>query len=314
MYSWSRGTNVLLADEMGLGKTIQSIGFVAALHALHAMHGPALIVVPLSTIDAWRREFVRWAPQLNVVVYAGDARSRAIQRHYEWGSASRPLFNVLLTTYELALKERVRLSGIAWRLLIVDEGHRLKNAASQLHEALNAFSPNARMLVTGTPLQNSLQELWALLSFLEPERFASHSAFVAEYGTDDAASGAETEKRLNKLHALLKPHMLRRMKADVETSLPTKSERILRVELSAEQRQLYRLVLTRNYRELAARSSLGSLNNILVELKKASVYSLCSCVACRYATIRDSCAQPRTSPFSCSLRASWRCWTSCWHG
>jgi chromodomain-helicase-DNA-binding protein 1 len=280
-FSWAKGTNVILADEMGLGKTIQSVSFISILAHEYGMTGVSLLVVPLSTIDAWKREFARWAPQLNVLCYVGDARSRTVQRRYEWldpQDGRRPLCHVLLTTYELVLKDREHLALLPWRLLMIDEGHRLKNEGSQLHEALDALSPAARILITGTPLQNSLQELYSLLKFLMPKRFFDFDDFIARYGPPEPdAEGVvdeeQAKRRLESLHAILKPHLLRRMKKDVETSLPGKTEKILRVELSASQKELYKLVLTRNYRELAARQSgssknVGSLSNVLMELKK----------------------------------------------
>lgn len=287
LYSWCQGTNVMLADEMGLGKTIQSISFISALVHEYGFTGPVLVVVPLSTIAAWQTEFARWAPLLNTLLYIQDARSRGIQRHYEWYSErgqaesgqsgkTTPLFHVLLTTYELVLKDREYLGQVDWRMLVVDEGHRLKNAGSQLHEVLDSISPISRLLVTGTPLQNSMVELWSLLHFLMPAKFPDYREFLQKYGPpggedgqQDGVQGEEAGKRLDKLHKILKPHLLRRMKRDVERSLPAKTERILRVELSKEQKHLSKLVITRNYKELACQTkNIGSLNNILIELKK----------------------------------------------
>lgn len=271
-YSWCNRTNAILADEMGLGKTIQSVCFLSVLAHSYGMTGPSLVVVPLSTIDAWRREFARWDPRLNVLVYSGDARSRTVLRRYELEND----FQVVLTTYELVMKDAQILFGaIPFKLLLIDEGHRLKSGTGLLHDRLSSgLAPSsARFLITGTPLQNSLQELWSLLHFLQPERFPSYEDFASQYGTVGTNDAQVAGEQLGQLHALLKPHLLRRMKKDVEKGLPIKTERILRVPLAKEQRELYRLVLTKNYRELAARQSgsnknVGSLSNILVELKK----------------------------------------------
>lgn len=283
MYSWCQGNNVILADEMGLGKTIQSISFISALCHEFDFTGPVLVVVPLSTIAAWQKEFARWAPSLNTLLYVGDGRSRGIQRYYEWfaipsedgrrssNDGPRPLFHVLLTTYELVLKDHEYLAQVDWRMLVVDEGHRLKNASSQLHAVLDSLSPTSRLLVTGTPLQNSIMELWSLLHFLMPAKFPDYEDFAQRYGPPEGAEASEEEakNKLERLHRILKPHLLRRMKKDVETSLPGKVERILRVELTEEQKHLSRLIITKNYRELASQArNVGSLNNILVELKK----------------------------------------------
>lgn len=302
LYSWCHGTNVILADEMGLGKTIQSIAFISALHHEYAFTGPVLVVVPLSTISAWQREFSRWAPSLSTLLYLGDSRSRGIQRHYEWFAEDNateniarhphrrgqgtsrdgrpwPLFHVLLTTFELVLKDKEYLQQVDWRMLLVDEGHRLKNASSQLHEVLDQLSPTSRLLVTGTPLQNSLLELWSLLHFLMPTKFSDYNDFVERYGPPQSGGGSDdaftADVRLERLHKLLKPHLLRRMKKDVEKSLPAKIERILRVEMTEQQKTLSRLIITRNYRELASHSkAVGSLNNILIELKKVCNHPL----------------------------------------
>lgn len=300
LYSWCHGTNVILADEMGLGKTIQSIAFISALYHEYGFTGPVLVVVPLSTISAWQREFSRWAPSLSTLLYIGDSHSRGIQRYYEWfaeenaaESISRgthrrnqetgrdgrpwPLFHVLLTTFELVLKDKEYLREVDWRMLLVDEGHRLKNASSQLHEVLDQLSPTSRLLVTGTPLQNSLLELWSLLHFLMPIKFSDYDDFLERYGPPQSSTchPNDADVRLERLHKILKPHLLRRMKKDVETSIPAKIERILRVEMTEQQKTLSRLIITKNYRELASHSkAVGSLNNILIELKKVCNHPL----------------------------------------
>jgi len=254
---------VILADEMGLGKTVQSVALLAVLEREYGMAGPSLVVVPLSTIDAWRREFARWAPQLNVVTYVGDAASRSVIRFHELtGSIS-----VLLTTYELVMRDGAILQKSirdSFELLLVDEGHRLKGGrGGLLYERLAPMAPGARILLTGTPLQNSLEELWALLHFLMPAKFPDYQAFHLEQSANPAA--------VTKLHDMLRPHMLRRMKADVERALPGRTERILHVPLSSEQRELYRLLLSKSYKELRVASGKmhgGSLCNVLMELKK----------------------------------------------
>lgn len=271
LYSWCRRLNVILADEMGLGKTIQSVCFLTSLKVDYGTSGPTLLVVPLSTIDAWQREFGLWAgDRLNVIVYTGDAESRATARKYEFPGG----FDVLLTTYELVLKDHALLESVKWRLLLVDEGHRLKNASSQLYDILFKLVPSSgRVLITGTPLQNSLGELWCLLRFLMPEKFSDYEDFLQKYSVDMASEG-DSNVRLEELHALIKPHILRRLKRDVEHSLKGKTEKIVRVDLTPLQKQLYRYILTRNYRDLkrtqeaAGNRAIGGLLNILGELKK----------------------------------------------
>lgn len=243
--TWCKENSVILADEMGLGKTIQTISFLYHLFKAQQVYGPFLCIVPLSTLTAWQREFDLWGPELNVVTYVGDSRSREIIRQYEWWfeGTTKIKFNVLLTTYELALKDRVALGSIAWASLLVDEAHRLKNDDSMLYKALKDFNTNHRLLITGTPLQNSLKELWALLNFIMPNKFNTWDDF--EHDHDNAA-----EKGYTKLHKQLEPYILRRVKKDVEKSLPAKVEQILRVEMTNVQRQYYKWILTKNFNAL----------------------------------------------------------------
>lgn len=158
---WHRNENGILADEMGLGKTVQTICTLNYLFSEAKLYGPFLVVVPLSTIGAWQREFAKWAPQMNLIVYQGNKLARDIIRDHEFyltsaGHAGRKRlkFNVLLTTYEIVLRDKADLGQIKWAYLAVDEAHRLKNQESQLHEALvGDFHTTNRLLITGTPLQ-----------------------------------------------------------------------------------------------------------------------------------------------------------------
>ncbi|XP_066558084.1 chromodomain-helicase-DNA-binding protein 2 isoform X2 [Amia ocellicauda] len=264
-HSWCRCNSVILADEMGLGKTIQTISFLSYLFHQHQLYGPFLLVVPLSTLTSWQREFDIWAPDMNVVVYLGDVMSRKTIRDYEWvhSQTKRMKFNALLTTYEILLKDKTVLGNINWAFLGVDEAHRLKNDDSLLYKTLIDFRSNHRLLITGTPLQNSLKELWSLLHFLMPEKFELWEDFEDEHGKG-------RDNGYQSLHKVLEPFLLRRVKKDVEKSLPAKVEQILRVEMSAQQKQYYKWILTRNYRALSkgTRGSTSGFLNIVMELKK----------------------------------------------
>uniref|UniRef100_A0A7N6BLT4 DNA helicase n=1 Tax=Anabas testudineus TaxID=64144 RepID=A0A7N6BLT4_ANATE len=269
-HSWCRCHSVILADEMGLGKTIQTISFLSYLFHQHQLYGPFLLVVPLSTLTSWQREFATWAPDMNVVVYLGDVMSRKTIRDYEWVNhqTKRIRFNALLTTYEILLKDKGVLGNINWAFLGVDEAHRLKNDDSLLYKTLMEFRSNHRLLITGTPLQNSLKELWSLLHFLMPDKFDSWEDFEDEHGKG-------RENGYQSLHKVLEPFLLRRVKKDVEKSLPAKVEQILRVDMSAQQKQFYKWILTRNYKALAkgTRGSSAGFLNIVMELKKCCNHS-----------------------------------------
>ncbi|KAL6081996.1 hypothetical protein STEG23_033603, partial [Scotinomys teguina] len=264
-HSWCKSNSVILADEMGLGKTIQTISFLSYLFHQHQLFGPFLIVVPLSTLTSWQREFEIWAPEINVVVYIGDLMSRNTIREYEWihSQTKRLKFNALITTYEILLKDKTVLGSINWAFLGVDEAHRLKNDDSLLYKTLIDFKSSHRLLITGTPLQNSLKELWSLLHFIMPEKFEFWEDFEEDHGKG-------RENGYQSLHKVLEPFLLRRVKKDVEKSLPAKVEQILRVEMSALQKQYYKWILTRNYKALAkgTRGSTSGFLNIVMELKK----------------------------------------------
>ncbi|XP_074651720.1 chromodomain-helicase-DNA-binding protein 1-like isoform X2 [Tubulanus polymorphus] len=264
-HSWCRGNSSILADEMGLGKTIQTIAFLSYLANQHQVFGPSLLVVPLSTIVAWQREFVTWAPDLNIVIYLGDVHSRNKIREYEWchPGNKRLKFNVIVTTYEILLKDKSFLGSVHWAFLGVDEAHRLKNDDSLLYKTLKTFDTNHRLLITGTPLQNSLKELWSLIHFIMPERFPRWEEFEDKHSKNDKEGFAS-------IHKELESFLIRRVKKDVEKSLPAKVEQILRVEMTAIQKQYYKWILTKNYNALCKdnRGNISSFVNIVMELKK----------------------------------------------
>ncbi|XP_055853266.1 chromodomain-helicase-DNA-binding protein 1 [Episyrphus balteatus] len=265
IHSWCKENSVILADEMGLGKTIQTICFLYSLFKGHHLYGPFLCVVPLSTMTAWQREFILWAPDMNVVTYLGDVKSREMIRQFEWSfdGSKRLKFNTILTTYEIVLKDKAFLGSLQWAALLVDEAHRLKNDDSLLYKSLKEFETNHRLLITGTPLQNSLKELWALLHFIMPQKFDTWENFEIEHGN-------AADKGYTKLHEQLEPYILRRVKKDVEKSLPAKVEQILRVEMTSVQKQYYKWILTKNFNALrkGTKGSTSTFLNIVIELKK----------------------------------------------
>ncbi|KAK6927613.1 Zinc finger, PHD-finger, partial [Dillenia turbinata] len=279
-FSWRKQTHVILADEMGLGKTIQSIAFLASLFEENLR--PHLVIAPLSTLRNWEREFATWAPQMNVVMYVGTAQARAVIRDYEFyfpknmkkhkkksgpvvseSKQERIKFDVLLTSYEMINLDTASLKPIEWECMIVDEGHRLKNKDSKLFSSLKQYSSNHRVLLTGTPLQNNLDELFMLMHFLDAGKFGSLEEFQEEF------KDINQEEQIARLHKMLAPHLLRRVKKDVMKDLPPKRELILRVELSSKQKDYYRAILTRNYEILTRRGTQQiSLINVVMELRK----------------------------------------------
>ncbi|KAK2750544.1 hypothetical protein FQN55_002145 [Onygenales sp. PD_40] len=266
-YNWVRGRNVVLADEMGLGKTVQTVAFINWLRHIRQQQGPFIVVVPLSTMPSWAETFDNWTPDLNYVVYNGNEASRNIIKEYELlvdGNVKRPKFHVLLTTYEYVLVDATFLSQIKWQFMAIDEAHRLKNRDSQLYAKLVEFKSPSRLLITGTPVQNNLGELSALMDFLNPG--------LIQIDEDMDLSSEAASVKLAELTKAIQPYMLRRTKSKVETDLPPKSEKIIRVELSDIQLEYYKNILTKNYAALnqGSKGQKQSLLNIMMELKKAS--------------------------------------------
>lgn len=269
--------------EMGLGKTIQTAVFIYSLFKEGHCKGPFLVSVPLSTLINWEREFELWAPDLYCVTYIGDKDSRAALREHELTfqedaapranskqatrlRTSNVKFHVLLTSYELVSIDNACLSSIEWKMLVVDEAHRLKSNQSKFFKVLSSYNIDYKLLLTGTPLQNNLDELYHLLNFLCREKFNDLTVFQSEF------ADISKEDQVKKLHEMLGPHMLRRLKADVLKSMPSKSEFIVRVELSAMQKKYYKFILTKNYEALNSKSGAGgnqcSMLWIMMDLKK----------------------------------------------
>uniref|UniRef100_A0AC35TFK6 Chromo domain-containing protein n=1 Tax=Rhabditophanes sp. KR3021 TaxID=114890 RepID=A0AC35TFK6_9BILA len=268
-YCYFNQRNCMLADEMGLGKTVQSITFLQEVYD-YGIRGPFLIVVPLSTLHNWEREFETWT-DMNVIVYHGAAKSREIVQQYEFyysdemNKAKRNIvkFDVLITTFEMVVSDCEILKKIPYRICIIDEAHRLKNRNCKLIQGgFSAIRMEHRVLLTGTPLQNNIQELFSLLNFLEPTQFSSSGSFLEQFGD------CQTEEQVQKIQDILKPMMLRRLKEDVEKTLKPKEEVIIEVQLSSIQKKYYRAILEKNFTHLCKGTSQPSLMNIAMELRK----------------------------------------------
>uniref|UniRef100_A0A8C6PVN7 Chromodomain helicase DNA binding protein 9 n=1 Tax=Nothobranchius furzeri TaxID=105023 RepID=A0A8C6PVN7_NOTFU len=271
LFNWYNRRNCILADEMGLGKTIQSITFLEEIQRV-GIKGPFLIIAPLSTIANWEREFHTWT-HLNVIVYHGSMVSRQMLQQYEMyfrdaqGRVIRGAykFQAVITTFEMILGGCPELNAIEWRCTIIDEAHRLKNKNCKLLEGFKLMNLEHKVLLTGTPLQNTVEELFSLLHFLEPARFPSENNFMQEFGD------LKTEEQVQKLQAILKPMMLRRLKEDVEKKLAPKEETIIEVELTNIQKKYYRAILEKNFSFLAkgaGQSNMPNLVNTMMELRK----------------------------------------------
>ena len=265
------GINGILADEMGLGKTLQSISILGYMHEFRKVSGPHLVMVPKSTLSNWMNEFKRWCPELRTVRFHGSKEERAeiVQDVLQPGVVHEKRgWDVVITTYEIVNMEKGPLTKIAWRYLIIDEAHRLKNEASQFSQTVRMLNTQSRLLLTGTPLQNNLHELWALLNFLLPDVFASAEQFDDWFNLD--VDDTEAKQRIiSQLHKILRPFMLRRLKVDVEKSLPLKSETILFTGMSTTQKNLYKQILLRDIDTInGTNGSRTAVLNIVMQLRK----------------------------------------------
>ncbi|PVI01851.1 hypothetical protein DM02DRAFT_613379 [Periconia macrospinosa] len=248
---YENGINGILADEMGLGKTIQTIALLAHLWEKKS-YGPFLIAAPLSTTSNWVEEFQKWTPSIPVILYHGDKNQRANLRKTKLKHPGTDQFPVVVTSYEICMNDRKFLANFGWQFIIIDEGHRIKNLDCRLIRELQSYQSANRLLITGTPLQNNLVELWSLLHFLLPTVFDKLSTFESWFdfsGLKDKASFEQllSEERqqylVKSLHAIMKPFLLRRVKTDVENLMPKKREYVLYAPLTPMQRDLYQAIL-----------------------------------------------------------------------
>uniref|UniRef100_A0A1A8N9X4 Chromodomain-helicase-DNA-binding protein 1-like n=3 Tax=Nothobranchius TaxID=28779 RepID=A0A1A8N9X4_9TELE len=252
----------ILGDEMGLGKTCQTISLLVYMSGALGQKGPFLVLSPLSVLENWRNELERFAPSLTLLCYKGDKERRAeIQRE-----ANTQDFSVLLTTYELCLKDASYLKRWSWKVLVVDEAHRLKNQNSLLHKTLTEFTVGFRVLLTGTPIQNNLQELYSLLSFIQPSIFAAEDvdSFVNSYSNVQSQPALAAD-----LQSILEPFLLRRIKSEVAVDLPKKMELVVYHGMSALQKKYYKAILVKDIEAFGnEHGSRNRLLNILMNLRK----------------------------------------------
>ncbi|XP_019852163.1 PREDICTED: helicase domino-like isoform X2 [Amphimedon queenslandica] len=265
-----RRLNGILADEMGLGKTIQTIALLAHLACEKAVWGPHLIIVPTSVILNWEFEFKKWCPGFKILTYIGTFKERR-QKRVGWSRQNS--FHVCITSYNIAVQDHRAFKQKRWRYLILDEAQNIKNFKSQRWQTLLTFSSQHRLLLTGTPLQNNLMELWSLMHFLMPTVFSSHSDF-REWFSNPLTGMVEGSQEYNesiveRLHKVLRPFILRRLKVEVEKQLPSKYEHVILCKLSKRQRFLYEEYMSRaKTKETLSAGSYLSVINVLMQLRK----------------------------------------------
>ncbi len=267
---YERGLNGILADEMGLGKTIQTISLLAHLACEKQIWGPHLIVAPASVLLNWEIELKRWCPSFKILSYYGSLKERKNKRN---GWSKPNAFHICITSYNLVVQDHNVFRRKKWHYLILDEAHHIKNFKSQCWQSLLNFNTNSRLLLTGTPLQNNVMELWSLMHFLMPQIFQSHSEFKEWFskpvtgmveGTHDI-----NEKLITRLHSVLRPFLLRRLKKDVEKQLPQKTEHVLEVKLSKRQRLLYEEFMSKaDTQSILISGNIFKIINVLMQLRK----------------------------------------------
>ncbi|GMF51656.1 unnamed protein product [[Candida] boidinii] len=255
----------ILADEMGLGKTLQTISFLGYLRYYKNIDGPFIVITPKSTLDNWRREFGKWTPDVNVLVLQGTKEERADLIQNQLMQAK---FDVVVTSYEMVIREKSKLAKFRWEYIVIDEAHRIKNEESALSQIIRLFYSKNRLLITGTPLQNNLHELWALLNFILPDVFGDNETFDEWFESQEE----DQDQVVKKLHKLLSPFLIRRVKADVEKSLLPKKEVNVYVGMTDMQVQWYRRLLEKDIDAVngavGKREGKTRLLNIVMQLRK----------------------------------------------
>jgi len=256
--------NAILADEMGLGKTIQTLCLLKYLSSQFGLEGPFLIVAPTSTVFNWQREAAKWCPNFDVIIYGGDgvSRRKIMESEFVQGesrSELEPRFNMAITTYTFINQDIARLKKIKWEVVVVDEAQRLKNRESKLYNMCADLETNFKLLLTGTPIQNTIDELISLVRYIIPNKPKLlgeiddlTSALVTKNPTipmvkKDSEKDEEREEALKKLKGILKNHMLRRTVQDAGLNFPELEEKIVKLNLTTMQKHLYKNILLKNY-------------------------------------------------------------------
>lgn len=280
---YEQGINGILADEMGLGKTVQSISVMAYLAEVHDIWGPYMVVAPASTLHNWQQEIAKFVPEFKVLPYWGTAGDRKVLRKF-WDRKHNTYrkdspFHVLVTSYQLVVSDVAYFQKMRWQYMILDEAQAIKSSNSSRWKCLLGFHCRNRLLLTGTPIQNNMQELWALLHFIMPSLFDSHDEF-SEWFSKDIESHAQSnttlnEDQLKRLHLILKPFMLRRVKKHVQKELGDKIEEDVYCDLTYRQRALYKNLRNQiSIMDLIEKATMGddqdsgTLTNLVMQFRK----------------------------------------------
>jgi ATP-dependent DNA helicase len=267
---WENGLSGILADEMGLGKTIQIIALIAYLRE-HNTPGPYLIAAPLATLPNWIKEFEKWLPSCPIILYHGTKQEREAIRlqHLPPHKSKDMSFPIVVTSFEICMIDRAYLERYLWQYLILDEGHRIKNKDCKLLRSLKSFKSCSRLLLSGTPIQNTLEELWSLLNFVSPMIFDDLRIFKSWFGfknigidlqVEDIVDTEYSNRIVSKLHEILRPFLLRRLKKDIFIDIPPKREIIVYCKKTAVQEEYYAHTLNNSLRE--ALQSMGITEQI----------------------------------------------------
>jgi len=283
---YDQGINGILADEMGLGKTVQALAFLSHVAESYGVWGPFLVVTPASTLHNWQQEIAKFVPDFKCVPYWGSPQERKVLRGF-WTQENlhtkKASFHIVVTSYQIVITDYKYFNRHAWQHMVLDEAQAIKSANSQRWKMLLEFKCRGRLLLSGTPIQNTMAELWSLLHFVMPALFDSHDEFKEWFSKDieghvEGTKGKVDEKQMGRLHLILKPFMLRRIKKDVENELTDKVEVLVYCPLTIRQRLLYAgLKQNIHMEELLAGLGLGSgatgmgvssLMNLVMQFRK----------------------------------------------
>ena len=283
---FEQGINGILADEMGLGKTIQAIALLAHISEAKGNWGPFLVIAPATTLFNWQQEIHRFCPNLRVLPYWGNPKERKTLRKYfqqrYWGSPQSH-FHVVVSSYQMIVTDEKAFQRLKWQYMVLDEAQAIKNTMSQRWKILLSFNTRNKLLLTGTPIQNTMAELWALLHFIMPKLFDSHEQFQ-EWFSKDIEANSQNQQALNhhqlsRLHSILKPFMLRRIKKDVENEIGQKKEYSVLCDMTTRQAELYNSIkkhisIQDFFQMFESKAKVDNLMNLVMQFRKVTICAL----------------------------------------